>query len=610
MKFNDIVIFSVSRIISERISTLLIEKDIDIKIYELEHYDVIDKAQELVEAGTKVIISRGGTAAVLRRCVNIPVVEIPHDFYGIYKTIEEAKRFGDKIIAIGFPQYCNMLKHYQSITHEYFKICQVYNHKDIEDIMATIKSDGNHVVIGGLTVNQFAKKYDINVVMGDTDNLSIEVALNQAINIIKYINQENLKYSILDNAINISSDSIISFDGEGTIINVNYQARDNFDCEVGDNIFRLKIFKSLHDSIISESNVKSHFIEYKNKKFDVSLNHIHSKKSFFSILKSSLIKGSSYNTKNPNGNFPTRYSFSDILGSSDTIKQCIVDAQKFAKTDFPVYIEGETGTGKELFAQSIHKASLRRDKPFIALNCSAIPETLLESELFGFEDGVFTGAKKGGKAGVFELVNGGTIFLDEVSEISPIVQLKLLRLLQERAFSRVGGNSLIATDFRLITASNKPLKEMVVHDKYRGDFFYRINVLKLNVPNLNARENDIILLAHHIAKLNGRELMFSDDAIQFMLNYRWSGNIRELQSLIYRLIVLCESDEVHVKDLIEYGEYLEQDSLRTDLLESKEIDTIKKVLVKTNGDRTQAAKKLGISPTTLWRRIKKFKIEV
>ncbi|SHF49783.1 sigma 54-interacting transcriptional regulator [Vibrio gazogenes] len=607
MKFNDIAIFSVSRIISERISTLLVEKDIDIQIYELEHYDVIDKAQELVNSGTKVIISRGGTAAVLRRCVNIPIVEIPHDFYGIYKTIEEAKRFGDKIVAIGFPQYCNMLKHYQSITHESFKICQVYNHKEIEDIMATIKNDGCHVVIGGLTVNQFAEKYDINVVMGDTDNLSIEVALNQAVNLIKYINQEKLKYNILDNSINLSSDSIISFDGSGIIINVNYQARKNFDCDVGDNIFRFKVFKTLHEYIISENNVKSHIVEYNNKNFDLSLSHIHSKENFFSILRIGVVKNSISMTRQ-NSHFPTRYSFVDILGSSEKIKECIFNAKKFAKTDFPVYIEGETGTGKELFAQSIHKDSLRSNKPFIALNCSAIPETLLESELFGYEEGVFTGAKKGGKVGIFELVDGGTIFLDEVSEISSLVQLKLLRVLQERAFSRVGGNALISTDFRLITASNKPLKEMVINDKFRRDFFYRLNILKLPVPNLHARENDVILLANQFVTLNGRELKFSDEAAQFMLNYEWPGNIRELQSLVYRLIVLCESDDVNLNDLIECGEYLDHGSFNHGLLESNELEIIKKVLSETHGDKVQAAKKLGISVTTLWRRMKKFKI--
>lgn len=617
MEFNDIAIFSVSRIISERISTLLVEKNIDIPIYELEHYDVIAEAQKLVTSGVKVIISRGGTAGVLRRCVDIPIVEIAHDFYGIHKTVEEAKRYSKKIVAVGFPQYCNMLRHYQSMTNDNFKICQVYNHKDIEAVMPQLKADGFDVVMGGLTVNQYAMLHDMHVVMGDTDNLSIDIALNQAINILKSIKKEAFKYTVVDSALNLTSDSIICFDGRGQILNCNIQAENNFGLSRSDNIFRIGAFKSIHEHIINEDNIKSIIIEWDKKYFDVSLKHIYSKEEYFSILNIDVINvansGGISSEKNKKS-FPTRYSFLDILGSSHTIKECIKSAEKYSQNDLPVYIEGETGTGKELFAQSIHNASARSSKPFIALNCAAIPETLLESELFGYEEGVFTGAKKGGKIGLFELVDGGTIFLDEVSEIPLLVQLKLLRVLQERAFSRVGGTSLISTDFRLITASNKPLKQMVIDEKFRGDFFYRLNVLKLNVPNLHERGLDIITLAEQLIKSNDKSLMFTDDAVNFMLQYNWPGNVRELQSLIYRLIVLCDSDMVDVNDLLIHGEFFGNEvTMNHDngsLLENNEKATIIRVLSEAHGDKLEAAKILGISSTTLWRRIKKYEIEI
>lgn len=615
MNISDIAIFSVSRIISERISTILIEKGIDIPIYELEHYDAAEKAKEIVKLGTKIIISRGGTADVLRRNVDVPIIEIPHDFYGVHRSLEEAKKFGDKIAAVGFPQYCNMLRHYQKITNDDFKICQVYNHKDIENITKQLKEDNFNVLIGGLTVSHYAALNGLHVIMGDTDNLSIEMAINQAINILKHIKKEKLKYDIVDSGLNASSDGIIIFDSQGVISHCNLQANVLFECVKRDNIFRLGIFKSIHESIINENNIKSLIIDYQNCFYDISLRHIHSKGDFFSIFTAKIINTLSNAKLIKSANrFPTRYSFSDILGTSQKIKECIDYARIYSQNDLPVYIEGETGTGKELFAQSIHKESTRNSKPFIALNCSAIPESLLESELFGYEEGVFTGAKKGGKAGVFELVDGGTIFLDEVSEISELVQLKLLRVLQERAFSRIGGTSLISTSFRLITASNKDLKKLIAENCFRMDFFYRINILKLEVPNLHERGNDILILADKIIETNKRNMQFSDDALEFILKYRWPGNIRELQSLIYRLVVLCESNVITIQDLLTHGEYFDSINMlekqNQPILEINEKEIIIQTLIDTKGDKVKTAILLGISPTTLWRRIKKYQIHL
>ncbi|WP_068717070.1 sigma 54-interacting transcriptional regulator [Vibrio tritonius] len=616
LDYHEIAIFSVSRVISERISTLLIEKDIDILIYELEHYDAIDKARELINEGVKVIISRGGTANVLRRNLDIPVIEIPHDFFGIYKTVEEAKLRGKKLAAVGFPQYCNMLNHFQTMTNEQFQVCRVYNHKDIEHVMIKLKQDGYDVVIGGLSVSKYAKINNLEVVMGDTDNLSIEMAINQSINILKYIKDQFFRYDIVDSLCNNVRDSILAFNNKGVILELNSEAKRQFSCKKGDNILRLQVFKELYEYIISEQEVKSYYLSCQQKYFDVSITNVHVKETPFTILRAISITNKMIERESfRKSKFPAKYTFSDIIGESAEVLACIEFAQRYATNDLPVYIEGPTGTGKELFAQSIHNASMRKNQPFIAVNCSAIPETLLESELFGYEEGVFTGAKKGGKLGIFDMVDGGTLFLDEVSEISSLVQLKLLRVLQEKNFSRVGGSSLISTNFRLITASNKSLKRLVEQNKFRIDFYYRLNILKLSIPSLQDRGHDILLLANNILAMNDIKLNFTDEAIDYMLQYQWPGNIRELQALIYRLMVLCDSNQISVRDIITNSEEanfspsIDSDNDVEMSLEKSERELISQVLAKTNGDRTKASTILGMSSTTLWRRIKKYQLE-
>lgn len=291
--------------------------------------------------------------------------------------------------------------------------------------------------------------------------------------------------------------------------------------------------------------------------------------------------------------------------------------------DLPVNITGDTGTGKELFAQSIHHHSSRGHYPFIAVNCAAIPETILESELFGYTDGAFTNARKGGKPGIFEMAMHGTVFIDEISEAPLSVQVKLLRILQEKQFSRLGGDSLITADFRLITASNKDLKKCVQNGEFRQDLYYRINILELSLPALHERTGDVILIAQHLLAQQGKTLVFTPDALDFLNNYPWPGNIRELQAVVYRLAVLVNVDIVSkdvLQQLSQIAPLHEKENAclasvdislnETDLLKKQEKNLIASVMGQTDGDRTKAAVILGISPTTLWRKLKEHRISV
>lgn len=252
-----------------------------------------------------------------------------------------------------------------------------------------------------------------------------------------------------------------------------------------------------------------------------------------------------------------KYTLQDIIGESETIKKCKNNTEKIAKSNSTVLITGESGTGKELFAQAIHNASSRKDYQFVAVNCGAFPESLLESELFGYEEGAFTGARKGGKPGLFELAHKGTLFLDEIGEISRALQMRLLRVVQEREVMRVGGDRLINVDIRLIAATNRDLNDMVIKGEFREDLFYRLSVLRLKIPNLNSRGKDILLLINHFKKDFNSNFELDENVQKLFLNHDWRGNVRELRNYVEHIVSL-EVQNVHIEHLpFECGEDLE-----------------------------------------------------
>lgn len=284
MKNNEIVIFSVSSTITQRIANVLIERKLDIPVYEFHYSDVLEKADEMIRAGTKIIISRGGTAALLRSNMTIPVIEIAHDFHGVYRILQEAKHKSQKIAAIGFPQFCNALRHYQNMTNEEFKICQVYNHYDIENVVKNLAENDYQLVIGGLTVAEMAKKYGLNAVMGDTDNISIEQAINEAWSLLKYINQENTKLLMSQSALNQSREGIMCIDQMGEVISVNATGMTLFQCHPGDKLFKKEAFKDLYGSIINEISLKEQPTEINGNLVYVSIKHFANRRHSFSII--------------------------------------------------------------------------------------------------------------------------------------------------------------------------------------------------------------------------------------------------------------------------------------------------------------------------------------
>ncbi|MBN1351973.1 sigma-54-dependent Fis family transcriptional regulator [candidate division KSB1 bacterium] len=312
-----------------------------------------------------------------------------------------------------------------------------------------------------------------------------------------------------------------------------------------------------------------------------------------------------------------KYQFDNIIGQSGVMQEVFKSLKKVIDSNVTVMIQGESGTGKELIARAVHYHSkIRANKNFVAVNCSALPESLLESELFGHEKGAFTGAT-GRRIGKFEQANNGTIFLDEIALMSPATQAKVLRVLQEREFERVGGNDLVKVDVRFISATNRDLEEMIKKNEFREDLYYRISVFPIKLPPLRDRKEDIPLLAGFFVKKynkqEGKHLTgIHPDALELLMAYHWPGNVRELENAIERAMVLASTDEITAKDLpaairsLGEKKIYESDNTLSSWIEKLEEEALKQALLECEGNISQTAKKLGIGRATIYRKAKKY----
>ncbi len=327
-------------------------------------------------------------------------------------------------------------------------------------------------------------------------------------------------------------------------------------------------------------------------------------------------------------------TFSDIVYQSAAMKKIIDTSKMVAKGDSTVLLRGESGTGKELFARAIHMESNRGHAPFIAINCAALPENLLESELFGYEEGSFTGASKGGKKGLFEQADTGTLFLDEIGEISPHIQVRLLRVLQENSIRRVGGNKEILIDVRIVAATHRNLEDMITKDQFREDLYYRLNVIPIHIPPLKDRSEDIPLIAQHIirkiaAKLNKPDICLTKDGMEYLIAQPWPGNVRQLENTLERIINLTNQTNITLHHFLEWANLdpIKQRSqqenvmLQLDLsiegkgasLKEMVQEVEKQILenvLKTHTSSRKAGKVLGVSNTTILNKMKHYNIKM
>ncbi len=578
-------------------------------------------ARNLEEQGAEVFVARGGTARQLKaEDIRVPIVEIHLTSRDMVQALSEARtitRSENPLIAVvAFPNMIQNLLDFEPFLNLSLTCYQLESEEEAPIVVKTAITKGAQVVLGGATAIQGAKGLGLPTVLLRTGESSIRQAFEEAQRIVYARKLEARRGNELKAILDYAYEGIVAVNSSGriTVFNPVAQSVTGLSQEHAlgqrsDEVippFRLtEVLESGNDNIGQIMDLGRSKVMVNRIPISVSGEIVGAVATFQDVTRIQSMEARIRREIYSKGHV-AKFSLGDIRGGSPVLARTVETANHYARVDSTVLIHGETGVGKELFAQGIHQASSRADGPFVAVNCAALPESLLESELFGYVEGAFTGAVRKGKPGLFELAHTGTIFLDEVSEIPLSLQGRLLRVLQEREVVRLGHDRVIPVDVRVICATNRELNHLVDGGRFRQDLYWRLNVLSLAIPPLRERPDDILLLLNHFLFLlhpEGQErICFTQDATDFLLRYPWLGNIRELRNFCERLMAVtqgAEVDEAFVKRLLEHNEPVQP--LCNTQADSAEVN---RALAAAGGKVGQAARILGVHRATLWRRRK------
>ncbi len=607
----------------------------NIAVYQGSYSKGLTYARKAFKEGANIIISRGGTGSLIKKNLSIPTVNIEFTSYDVLKSINKAIKYSDIIGIVGSDDLAAEYEKVIPLIEETLFIKgltrKANNERDIEKSIEELHKKGCKVFIGGYAVMKTVDKKGFKGVLIETGKEAIAEAVNYAKGLMEVQIIEKEKAEILKSIIDFAYDGILGIDKTGNITVFNPVIQKitgiSYDNAIGRTVdevvenTRMKYVLKTSEAELGEIQQIGNVSIVTNRVPIVVEGEVLGVVATFQEIEKIQKMESQIRKKLLAKGHVAKSIFDDIKGQSKGFNKIKEKAKLYAEVNSTVLIMGETGTGKELFAQSIHNYSLRADKPFVAVNCAALPENLLESELFGYAEGAFTGARKGGKTGLFELAHGGTIFLDEISEMSPNLQARFLRVLQEKEVVKIGDDRVIPVDVRVIAATNRDLYKQVNEGKFREDLFYRLCVLRLDIPPLRERKDDIYELVEYFLELKSKTLnrktqKLSSVIMEKLVNYDWPGNVRQLENLIERCLVISNDKEINDEILSEalfntpaykiivdhkVSEPVENSK---GVLKNFENDTIRKVLQETKGNKKLAAEKLGISVTTLWRRLK------
>lgn len=601
-----------------------------------------------IPAGTyDAIIARGYTAqkTLTKYSETTPTIRVHISGYDIIRAVYECReKYHPKKIAIcGSEERLTEAASVCKILGVEANVYAPVRNQDLPQVLNKAIEDGCDALVSGYSANLLAGKMGLNSVVIQTGAAALSQAMDEAIYTVERIRHERVISQMYKTIIYSSDAGLLYVDREGIIRVRNHVARQmNGNVSIMGKPLKMVIswLEPLFCSVMKNGKVETRLISIPGIKITVSV-------KCSPVIANNELSGVVFNLtdvtqiqelesqirrKLSERGLKARYTFDQIIHKSKEIDRVIQLAGRYAASDSNVIVIGETGTGKELFAQSIHNASKRKNGPFVAVNCAALPENLLESELFGYVEGAFTGTSKGGKMGLFEQAHGGTLFLDEVGEISMAIQTKLLRVLQERQVRRIGDNKVINVDVRIISATNKSIRKMADVGQFRRDLVYRLDVLRLFLPPLREREADVELLfvnqLQGMAKRNGQlPVKIEAGVFPLLCQYPFFGNIRELRNIAERVFVLHEGDIINAHDVHEalYPADLDMDpsfaiSTGTGLAELTETqeqnsenflgeeERLRQALKISGGNKGKAAKLLGIDRSTLWRRMKKYEI--
>lgn len=577
---------------------------------------------------TRVIISRGGTATSLRQTQDLPVIDVPVTPTDILQSISAVARAGYKKIAIITP--VNILSE-TSRTMELSGQLQLIFATDVdgsmEDVVKRLIQDERvEAIIGDRVSTQIAIQHHLHGQLLKSSEESLLAALEMAMNVLRAQTHERTKTKEMQSILNVIQEAVLTIDPDGIVKVYNDATRRIFGLtrdiagqkysECFSDPFLLNIIEEkkeerqmLHTLANGKKIVIHHLPIYIDSVFQGSVG-IYQEISKIQNMELNI------RTRLNDRGLTAKNTFEDFVTTNTEMKQLVNDARLYAQSEATILVHGETGTGKELFAQSIHNASKRNKGPFVSVNCAALSENLLESELFGYMEGAFTGAIKGGRSGLFELAHGGSIFLDEIGEISLSFQAKLLRVLQEKEVRRIGADRIIPIDVRVICATNKSLLHLTREGLFREDLYYRISVLELNLIPLRDRKEDILPLAVSFIKAEmereNRVLVWENtDVFLPLVDHQWLGNARELQNTIHRLVILKSEGAItqdFVSQIIQSMKKKQKTKSKLEVeistdFRKMETDIWRKLLNEYGGNKERLCQVYNISKTTLWRKL-------
>lgn len=583
-----------------------------------------------------IIIGRGHTARILKkRNSAYSVVDIPITGYDVLRAVEEARRqFDCKRVALFLSVVRNhddrVLSGISGMDIRTFVVKDILH---MEQTMRRIKEEGYEVVVGGYSSRISAEHVGLPAVMIKTGDEAIIQAMTEAQNMVASVNKERERAKLYETVTQASKEGIMYVDASGLVELVNKRGLQTISSPLnavcGNHIseaypYLLELYQQTLEWRIP---IYNELLEIDGKKMTFDFVPVMMAKritgvviTFQSVSKIQQVETQIRKRLNERG-LVAKYTFNDIIYKSEIMEQTISLAKKYAAVSSNILIVGETGTGKELLAQGIHNMSERNKKPFVAVNCAALPENLLESELFGYVEGAFTGSKKGGKAGLVEQAHQGTLFLDEISELPYNFQGELLRVLQERQVRRIGDDRVIDVDVRIIAATNRNLKKLAEEGIFRRDLLYRLDILKLYLPPLCDREEDVLLIFQYLIRKYsarfGKDIGgCTQEAQRLLYEHPFEGNIRELSNLAERLCVMVEGSVIDEHLMLQalYPEDVKERERRAEKAarnkrrQRTEAEEIQEALRAAGGKKAEAARLLNMDRTTLWRKLKQYEL--
>jgi len=606
----------------------------NVEVLEADTENVLELTRSAIGGGAKALISRGGFYELIKSEFDIPVVEVKVTAFDLIEIFKEVKQTSETGL-IGVIGHRNVIYGAEIIAEVMGLRTVCFQIDDKSDIAAEMERQirqGVRVFVGDNNVKGAVAKPNCKVFLVHSGGQAMLNAIQQAKEILHASRLQKEKAQQFATIIDFVHDGIIAIDNDGcvTVFNSAAEKLTGFSKQeaLGKPINEI-IPKTKLLSILDTVKPDIGDIQWLDNQTVVATNRVPvvvdgevlgAVSTYQDITEVQKLE-QKIRIKLSEKGFVAQYNFPDIVHKSGVVAECIRTSRKYAQYDTSVLIIGPSGVGKELFAQSIHNSSKRKNSPFVAINCAALPETLIESELFGYVEGSFTGATKKGKAGLFEMAHGGTVFLDEISELPLLLQGRLLRVLQEKQVMRIGDNKLIPVDVRIICATNRDLRSLAGQNQFRVDLYFRIAILTLYVPSLNERTDDIELLSRHFVKDFGfkyRKTRMTLDAegIKYLRAYIYEGNVRELQGMIERAVVICEGNVIGVSDLavpLRPEAPRPPDRIQSAFADGQTLKDLQEgyidyVYKKTNGSLKESSSILGVGRTTIWRRIKEKQI--